>query len=344
MGSGRTYVIGSFNACNLSKSKATRAHAIQICNIIKHEGIDLLAMQEVLGQERVGNGVLDNIMTCLGYNWEKVLLQPSVKNGMEGFDRDLRGEGYAFIWNKQRLKKVDTILNDGQKRIYEPRIFNQYKIDRNAGQKDLIRNPLYGRFTPRDLGGGNFEIRLICTHIRYKGPKGEADPSHVKMRQNELDVLTKALYPKLADRIYGDMMPAYTILLGDYNLNLNRGWTKSPYITEPVVILKDGTNEKKIITVQDQLTTLKQPQKDNSDMSERGYANNYDHFSYDEIRLGTINPRYCRVNVVGKKSYGKYFNDFDTYRKEISDHLPIIIKLTPNANDLSGGDKNGEKR
>lgn len=164
------------------------------------------------------------------------------------------------------------------------------------------------------------------------------------MRQNELDVLTKALYPKLADRIYGDMMPAYTILLGDYNLNLNRGWTKSPYITEPVVILKDGTNEKKIITVQDQLTTLKQPQKDNSDMSERGYASNYDHFSYDEIRLGTINPRYRRVNVVGKKSYGKYFNDFDTYRKEISDHIPIIIKLTPNANDLSGGDKSGEKR
>lgn len=331
MGFGRTYVIGSFNACNLSEGRVTREFETLIYKMIRNEGIDLLAMQEVLSEGKP----LNNIMKLLGNDWDKVWLKIS---------NDSRGEGYAFIWNKQRLKKVDTILKDGQKRIYEPRIFNQYKIDRNAGQKDLIRNPLYGRFTPRDLGGGNFEIRLICTHIRYKGPKGEADPSHVKMRQNEFDVLTKALYPKLADRIYGDMMPAYTILLGDYNLNLNRGWTKSPYITEPVVILKDGTNEKKIITVQDQLTTLKQPQKDNSDMSERGYASNYDHFSYDEIRLGTINPRYRRVNVVGKKSYGRYFNDFDTYREEISDHIPIIIKLTPNANDLSGGDKNGEKR
>lgn len=331
MGFGRTYVIGSFNACNLSEGRVTREFETLIYKMIRNEGIDLLAMQEVLSEGKP----LNNIMRLLGNDWDKVWLKIS---------NDSRGEGYAFIWNKQRLKKVDTILKDGQKRIYEPRIFNQYKINRNAGQKDLIRNPLYGRFTPRDLGGGNFEIRLICTHIRYKGPKGEADPSHVKMRQNELDVLTKALYPKLEDRIYGDMMPAYTILLGDYNLNLNRGWTKSPYITEPVVILKDGTNEKKIITVQDQLTTLKQSQKDNSDMRERGYASNYDHFSYDEIRLGTINPRYCRVNIVGKKSYGRYFNDFDTYRKEISDHIPIIIKLTPNANDLSGGDKNGEKR
>lgn len=339
MGSGRTYVIGSFNLHNLSRNRATRDQAVQICNIIMHEGMDLIAMQEVLDDR-----ALDNIMACLGYNWEKVWIQPTVRKGMEGVDKDPRGEGYAFIWNSKRLKKVDTILTNGQKRIYEPRIFNQYKIDRNAGQKDLIRNPLYGRFTPRDLGGGNFEIRLICTHIRYKGPKGESDPSHTQMRQNEFDVLTKALYPKLADRIYGDMMPAYTILLGDYNLNLNRGWTKSPYITEPVVILKDGTNEKKIITVQDQLTTLKQPQKDNPDMSERGYASNYDHFSYDEIRLGTIHPRYRRVNVVGEKFYVRYFNDFDTYRKEISDHIPIIIELTPNANDLSGGDKNGEKR
>lgn len=331
MGFGRTYVIGSFNACNLSEGRVTREFETLIYKMIRNEGIDLLAMQEVLSEGKP----LNNIMKLLGNDWDKVWLKIS---------NDSRGEGYAFIWNKQRLKKVDTILKDGQKRIYEPRIFNQYKIDRNAGQKDLIRNPLYGRFTPRDLGGGNFEIRLICTHIRYKGPKGEADPSHVKMRQNEFDVLTKALYPKLADRIYGDMMPAYTILLGDYNLNLNRGWTKSPFITEPVVILKDGINEKRIITVQDQLTTLKQPQKDNSDMSERGYASNYDHFSYDEIRLETINPRYRRVDVVGKKSYGRYFNDFDTYRKEISDHIPIIIKLTPNANDLSGGDNNGEKR
>ena len=68
MGSGRTYVIGSFNLHNLSRNRATRDQAVQICNIIMHEGMDLIAMQEVLDDR-----ALDNIMACLGYNWEKVI-------------------------------------------------------------------------------------------------------------------------------------------------------------------------------------------------------------------------------------------------------------------------------
>ena len=115
MGFGRTYVIGSFNACNLSEGRVTREFETLIYKMIRNEGIDLLAMQEVLSEGKP----LNNIMKLLGNDWDKVWLKIS---------NDSRGEGYAFIWNKQRLKKVDTILKDGQKRIYEPRIFNQYKI------------------------------------------------------------------------------------------------------------------------------------------------------------------------------------------------------------------------
>ena len=332
MGYGKTYVIGSFNACNLSEKRASSEFALQIYNLIRHEGIDLLAMQEVLS----GGKPLSRIMGLLGRDWDKVWLKIPGGN-----NKDSREEGYAFIWNKQRLKKVDTVLKGGQKRVYEPRIFNQYKVDRNIGEKELVRNPLYGRFTPRDLGGGNCEIRIICTHIRYNGTKEKWDPSFWKMRQNEFNILTRVLYPKLEDRIYGDMMPAYTILMGDYNMNLKRNWTKPPYINQPEegIVLIDGPNMKRIITVQDQLTTLKQPKENNPDLNIRGYANNYDHFSYDEVRLKSLNPRCRRVDVIGKKFYDRYFGDFDKYRKEISDHIPIIIRLTPNENDLQGGDR-----
>ena len=269
---------------------------------------------------------------------------------MSAVDKDLREEKYAFIWNKDRLKKVDTKLNGGQLRVYEPRIYTQYKLNPSLGQKPLIRNPLYGRFTPRDLGGGNFEIRVICTHIRFNGQKNEADPSFINMRRNELDVLARTLYPRLADRVYGDNMPAYTILLGDYNMNLRAaGPGLNSYIDTMVkngndrkletIEIKDEYREsntaiKRIVTFQSEKTTLKRKQSEDEDVQDDNYANNYDHFTYDELRVNTIHPRYKAVDVVQSGKYGKYLNDFKRYREEVSDHIPIIIKLTPNENDL----------
>ena len=77
----------------------------------------------------------------------------------------------------------------------------------------------------------------------------------------EFNILTRVIYHNISDRRYGNNLPAYTIILGDYNLNLNRPWTKGPYLQENVEI-DDAGIRKHIITVQDQLTTLKAIKRD----------------------------------------------------------------------------------
>ena len=325
MGYGKTYIIGSFNVHNLSLKNCGIERAQAIAQIIKQSGMDLVALQEVLDDT-----VLKKIIGHLPHDrWEATKkLEPKPRKSTEALTKDWRGEGYAFIWNKTRLKKVETTVN-GAKRVYEPTIYNQYKIDKNAGQRELVRNPMYGRFTPNGLGGGNFEIRIICTHIRFNGPKGVDDPSFLTLRQNELNVLSKALYPKIADRIYGNMMASYTILLGDYNMNLKS-------IKDSSFELKDGSNVKNIVTVQDQLTTLKRKQEEITNQINMSYlANNYDHFTYDSNHLGNINPRFQNVDVIGNSGYHSiYYLTPEKYLTEVSDHLPIIIKLSPDANSL----------
>lgn len=333
MGYGKTYIIGSFNVHNLSQRNCDNERAQAIAQIIKQSGMDLVALQEVLD-----DAVLKKIISNLPYGrWETTKkIEPKLLKNAEIIAKDLRGEGYAFIWNKTRIKKVETIVN-GAKRVYEPTIYYQYKIDKNAGQKELVRNPLYGRFTPNGLGGGNFEIRIICTHIRFNGIKEADDPGFLVLRQNELDVLSKALYPKIADRIYGNMMPSYTILLGDYNMNLESSAANTAYIKNSKFDLKDGPNNiKTIVTVQDQLTTLKRRQEETKSPINTGYlANNYDHFTYDSRRLDSINPRVQNVDVIGNIGcHSIYYLNPEKYLKEVSDHLPIIIKLSPNANSL----------
>lgn len=343
MGYGRSYIIGSFNVRNLSEN--TKARGNQIAEIIKKEQMDIIALQEVLGKKGYYKKIaLKDIMECLNRSnnvWD-CAWEPA-----SGISGDQRGEGYAFIWKTTRLKKVETEIKtdvgNEQIRVFEPRIWKQYRLDKNLGQKKLVRNPFYGRFTPSGLGGGNFEIRLITTHIRFDGEKGENDPSYHIMRKNELKVLTQNIYAQLEDKRYGVGMPAYTILLGDYNLNLKNSGASYPHIdqSDEQAIIIDGPNIKKIITVQSELTTLKRSINNlGEDISNdpeapvpSGYANNYDHFSYDINRLDAVNPRYRAANIIENGRY-TYRGDYEKYKKEVSDHIPIIITLTPNVNDL----------
>lgn len=164
-----------------------------------------------------------------------------------------------------------------------------------------------------------------------KGVTVVSDLNDSRMRNNEYNVLMQAIYPKISDRSYGNFMPTYTIILAEYNMNLKRDWIvgqgrSSVYIDNEVIFISDGNEIKQIKTVQDGLTMLKDPQnKENGadDNPLRGYANNYDHFSYDIIRFSNANVTYRRVDAVRK-----YFNDnFKEYRREVSDHIPIAIDI-----------------
>ena len=321
MGQGKQYTIGSFNVNRLARSTSTRVRAEQIAGIIRHEQMDLVAMQEVLDHD-----ALLPILTCLGQSWESVWLNARPKKGMKDVDHDPGGEGYAFLWDRRRLRKMQTALLNGETENFEPCIYEKYAVKKGKGQQDLIRDPVYGRFTPSGLGGGNFEIRILCVHIRYNGLSEDSDRFYWPMRQNEFDVLTQTLYPMLEDAVYGAQMPAYTILLGDYNMNLKRLWTKKPYLDTPDEGI--AIDDKVIVTVQDQLTTLKKPKKSMMETT-RGYQHNYDHFSYDVKRLSALNPSHRRIDVVGSSYYTIYYDNYDRYRDEISDHLPIAITINP---------------
>ena len=62
-------------------------------------------------------------------------------------------------------------------------------------------------------------------------------------------------------------------------------------------------------------------------IAERGYASNYDHFSYDDKAIGhVIKKRPRRIDAVRL-----YCNDnYEEYFKKISDHIPIIMELQIN--------------
>ena len=294
------YKIGSFNCLNLGVS-ASNTKIIELANIILREKFDIIALQEIKGKL-----ALNRILFCLGSGWRG--------------SADNEVNDYAFIWNANKFELANA-EEIGLTREYAPRIYKQYRVDRKAGQKDLVREPFYARFFPTGGAAPYIEIRLINTHIRFsKGKEGENDMSlsAIAMRRNEFDVLTRAIYAKEADKRYGNNRPAYTFLLGDYNLNLPTSVAKSPYLLESFII-EDRRNIKVITTVQRGLTTLARA----SEQKENVFSNNYDHFTYDVKRFDDVTIISNEVNVVEKY----YKGDYEKYREDISDHIPVEMKM-----------------
>ena len=301
---GAVYRIGSINCKNFGRGASKNIK--KFVDIISSEEFDIIALQEIKGQ-----AALDRILTGLS---------PDKWKGIA--DEDPTVNDYAFIWNatKFELAKTEEL---GYKRTYAPRIYKQYRIDRKNGQKELIREPFFARFFPVGPNAPFIEIRLINTHIRFSKGKdaSENSPGTIAMRRNEYDVLTKAIYAKEADKRYGNNRPAYTILLGDYNLNLPSSMASSPYLVEAFTI-EDGRERKNIRTIQNKLSTLAS-NTDTKDPIKGIFANNYDHFTYDEERFDDVTVRSYRVNAVRKYCSGNQ----EKYLKEISDHMPITVNL-----------------
>lgn len=303
-----SYKIGSFNCLNFSRSSSKDVQVF--ADMILNERFDIIALQEIKGQT-----ALDRILRMLPPYWKGIA--------------DDEVTDYAFIWNSMRMELAHTeVIDDLQgkhTRTYSPRIYKQYKIDRKNGQTDLKREPFFARFFP--CGAAPFiEIRLINTHIRFtKENDSEIElPGAIAMRKNELDILAKAIYAKEADKRYGNNRPAYTILLGDYNLNLPSSAASSPYLAESYEIF-DGNNSKIITTFQHELTTLSRPpeKEDDNELKKQIFANNYDHFTYDVSRFSGLVLSCGRVNTVEDYCNG----DCQKHREEVSDHVPITMNI-----------------
>ena len=273
-----------------------------IAGIILQEHMDIVALQEVFRVEAV-----DELRQALGpLEWDRAWKKPTNN------ESDNANDGYAFIWRKRRLKKVETLLPDGKIRKFEPRIYNQYK---KLGGGELMRPPYYGRFTPSGLPGGNqMELRLLNIHLRWSGKDSD--------RQREALILSQELLPIIQDRVYGTNYNTYTMILGDYNLNINNGINSSPFLYSFIMLSRNGKTIE-IVTEQDQKTTLKADQSLPYESTEERFANNYDHFTFDNRLRDKCTILQCR-RVDGYKYIA---NDFERYKKEISTHMPIVIEI-----------------
>lgn len=328
------YKIGSFNIRNLGLSSLKDERDLEIiARIIKEEQFDVIALQEILSSGKAFNinvppsWVKKSILGYLGFqNW-------GFEWAEAGAENDPRHEGFAFLWNKRRLRLASTkVLQNSEKvlRTFKPRMCR-------INKEEMFRQPYYARFTAQGLpGGSNFEIRLLCVHTYY-GKNDSRDDR--EKRQHELDVLMKDIYPQIADRVYKDGMKAYTILLGDYNVELwtseSRKWKeklvrgKQPAILvadENGIVRSEKYGLREVKTVQEQLTTLKSKQVENEEYEYdgEGYSFNYDHFSYEDRIFQDVNIKVRRVD----EAVSKYCNNnFEKYYRTVSDHVPIIMEL-----------------
>lgn len=309
-----SYIIGSFNIRDFNYSnKSSDNEKIKrdfhiIAEIIIKEHFDVIGIQEVNSESAIKHltDILNQRKTCF-----------------REWDYDFSGkaattindpEGYGFIWNKKRLRLLEI---EGKN---NPQYYNF------AGGKGILRPPYYARFTARGmLGGANFELRLVNVHIR--------DAESEKDRIKEFDVLVRQVLPRICDHqklpAGGEMMPAYTFLMGDYNLRLDKGERAEIRINRITPTNYTGKN-RYYRTVQEEKTSLKQA-KDQISISEC-YANNYDHFTYehDLINKKKMKIREERIDALTKYFFEKENEAADilkAYRLKVSDHVPIKMTV-----------------
>ena len=331
-----SYKIGSFNVRNLSFGASTRRDLDMMADIIRE--FDIIALQEVLSEGKILQGPTPNdvsgqakaceysLKSRLGDNWDMCWLDPQTDSKWYPYiGDDSRGEGYAFMWRKDKFACPVNAYG----KVVRPRIIHQYKTDSSKGEMRLIRDPGYGRF--QLIGMQNAEIRLITTHIVYKKPSEDnlsktVDHGVYVMRQNEFNVLARNIYTSISED-HNDINCSvpYTIILGDYNLNLPESGAGSPYVSKVMVINKQknildttiqlAPNGSYIIhTMQSDLSTI------NKDAD--NYASNYDHFTFDEhTRSSVVQGTPHRINAVER------VGDYKTYKEKISDHIPIMLEI-----------------
>lgn len=331
-----SYRIGSFNVHNLS---LTSGHDLdRIAAIINDNQLDIVSLQEVLsgGKALTGIGLSDPAGQMKAYeyslkrrlrgNWRACWRDPQTRaKDYPYLGDDKRDEGYAFLWNTD---KIELPVNSSGQEIY-PQIWHQYK-HKSQGLYRLIRDPLCGRFKIKGLRA---ELRLISTHIVYGKPKPEnfgadLDRSALQMRRNEFRLLAGYIYPRIAEYCKEAFCTVpYTIILGDYNLNLRESGIGKALLPSIIHFDRNGFEH----DIPDELTyTIHnvQAEKTTINKDKTDFANNYDHFSYDD-RTQDIVAHVARIDAVHQYAQAENSADecFKQYYEKVSDHVPIVIEI-----------------
>ena len=313
------YKIGSFNLKNFGAN--SKKDLEKIAQIITEEQLDVVALQEILSEGKGVKRLLEQCVKYELYDWDFCCASPRESTDLEKISdmvvNDTRGECYAYLWNKKKFKLVE-MTKLGQNRIFEPRIINSLSNDVEVDCSVFARAPYYIRLQP--LFGGFFELRLINIHIYY----GSNRLSSIAKRIIEYDLLTHDIYPNLSTRRYGNFRTAYTVAMGDYNLNIYTpgiNTVNESYLI-PVYSYVDGQKTVRVVTDQKDLSTLKRSGTANREQLS-GYANNYDHFTYSPELSNFNRVSFAAIDAVNKYCKG----DFEYYNNNISDHVPIVMNI-----------------
>ncbi len=300
------YKIGSFNMKNWTANvnSDARKDFEKIARIIVEEELDVVGLQEILSE---GKGVKDFVNREL-YGWDVCWDIPTESRNPDKMQetKDRRGEGYAYLWNKRKFKLLEDT------KFGEPRIVSRSDV-RCIDDSTFVRAPYYIRLQP--LYGGFFELRFLNIHILSKGPNN--NDKVIEKRIKEFEALIQCVY-SVSQRRYGQNRVAYTVAMGDYNLNIfnpNVQTKDKKCVLTEIYSYQEGRRNIHIHTVQEQLTTLKQ--------MEDGFANNFDHFTYSPELSGFVKVSFEAIDAVNKYCDG----DFSYYDKHISDHLPIVMTI-----------------
>ena len=257
------YRIGSLNVLKSYRTEEPgRIFHGFIYDLIADEGLDILEFQEAKNKFVI-DGILKNL--------------PSYWTGSHVY-----GSEFSFIWNSKRVEECS--------KSREPRIFVDYKASTH-----MKRDPLYGRFSPSDLKLNN-EFRLIDIHIEHGGSDTAAT---IDRRKLECELTKDVIHRTIDTHRYGNFKRAFTVVLGDYNLNC---------------IECNQCGSPNIQTFQDEETTLK---------NEQGYSKSYDHFSFDVEKNYSVPYTVSRIDAVNRYFKG----DFIDYKKNVSDHVPVKLEI-----------------
>lgn len=342
------YKIGSFNVLNFhctndKKIRNDKQAAEHFCRIIKKESFDIIALQEIKKEI-----ALKCLLDLLGQEYDG-MHSSQLRTIMNSIW--LPAEEYAFVWKKKRVEcisdpKFFSTIYDKISRHWESFIdlrfdnaldnpefidddfrraisasspsLSHLRWDRPFGTstqealrqafRSLIRPPMVCGFRPAwPWSLLHWELRIINTHILY-GNKALVQP-----RIEELAHVKGKIHTTVNTARFGDYRSVYTLVAGDYNLELaelGNQLNSSQF--------KADCEKHDMVSVQEKKTTLCKFNADSPHNSDEDcYSENYDHFSYDKIRADSIVKNVYRVD----------FEDFKTHRNEISDHVPISAEI-----------------
>jgi len=294
------YTVISFNLRNIYDSARLNRDWKAVAEIIRNERADIVAVQEIFSEtpmrilcQRLNAGLLSN--------WRfRPVSRTTCGNS--------RGEGYAFLWNAKRvdLAPIIKVTADGFQSYgyHEPEI-------RTEWSRSIMRPPCVARFVPVGWCVPFIELRVITTHIIFRENKYLREKGNglgdTDLRREEYRALSARLFPRVAkDRQDGRFRPAYTFIVGDYNLSQS----------ECTAIDLECQAESGLMTTRQNLGSTIYP---GDDQNPGGYTtHDYDHATCSEHEIPYVQI-VERINA--PDIY--YKHDFKAYEEHVSDHAPI---------------------